>query len=914
MVQQTQTPPSSSSREHTEASLCAAVGGLPASSPAGQHTRADESKAPRAPHETLRPPAAQAAKLLGLHELTVRSCCLLELTVRSCCLLESTVPANRRPERESKVWPPNRHPKPDHGKLDHAGHGELDPRSNLVTPRSRRSASIQAAPWRTKISTARAAPRRAAAPALAGGGDASSTGTGADVGKAGDGASGTQTEQRRRAQRRTSSGGANERWQRHLVFSPLSVRTSRDREIRRTWYEMPRARARRCALKTTERRPLARTTARVTGAKFHNHEKRGARNSGGLGGDAALHLPKRGAAGPIGEARWKQGREAAAPPPPVRSVRVSPVAQRGRTRGWVAAVTERNYGRNMLTVVIGLSAVDGRAGDLLDATAPQRALLAPGLPPGPPAASPAARRLPCATLKPPCAPPQRVPPEKKTRLHLTSCHPPTAAPFSFLFSRGPVQPNTAATSPRLPLWLTARPHLSAPSLSLSALRRLPRVVRVWDSSTAAAPSYRVGTPSRLGAHAKELEAPINSAASPSLEPYPRLSRSNPSAAKLPRRRRHQSAASLPRSSPCGKQHSEALNPVPLALPRLLELDGLEVESTLEQEIRKGQLEDEEIKELVKKIGTDKAPGFRLDDQGTVWYGNRIVVPDQQHIKDVILREAHESAYSIHPGSTKMYLDLKERFWWYGLKRDVAAHVALCDVCQRVKAEHQRPAGLLQPMKIPEWKWEEVGMDFITGLPRTPKGYDSIWVIVDRLTKVAHFIPTDGQTERTNQILEDIFEIGDFVYLKVSPMRGVKRFNVKGKLAPRYIGPFKILERRGEVAYQLELPEKLAGVHDVFHVSQLKKCLRVPEEQIPLEELNVQEDLTYEEYPVKILEESERYPLEARNLDAYRELLRQEAEEGNPEELQHQSEGPAPCIATTQKDLIQHPSSPHHYRP
>nr|CAB3502855.1 unnamed protein product [Digitaria exilis] len=306
---------------------------------------------------------------------------------------------------------------------------------------------------------------------------------------------------------------------------------------------------------------------------------------------------------------------------------------------------------------------------------------------------------------------------------------------------------------------------------------------------------------------------------------------------------------------------------------------LEVEPALEQEIRKGQLEDEEIKELIKK-----------------------------------------SAYSIHPGSTKMYLDLKERFWWYGLKRDVAAH--------RVKAEHQRPAGLLQPMKIPEWKWEEVGMDFITGLPRTQKGYDSIWVIVDRLTKVAHFIPTDGQTERTNQILEDMlracalqygsswdkslcyaefsynnsyqqslrmspfealygrkcrtplfwnqsgegkvfgpevlkqaedlsFEIGDFVYLKVSPMRGVKRFNVKGKLAPRYIGPFKILERRGEVAYQLELPEKLAGVHDVFHVSQLKKCLRVPEEQIPLEELNVQEDLTYEEYPVKILEESER---------------------------------------------------------
>jgi hypothetical protein len=102
-----------------------------------------------------------------------------------------------------------------------------------------------------------------------------------------------------------------------------------------------------------------------------------------------------------------------------------------------------------------------------------------------------------------------------------------------------------------------------------------------------------------------------------------------------------------------------------------------------------------------------------------------------------------------------------------------------------------------------------------------------------------------------------FKVGDYVYLKVSPMRNVRRFNMKGKFAPRYVGPFKILERRGEVAYQLELPESLSGVHDVFHVSQLKKCLRVPEEQIPLEELTVKEDLTYEEYPIKILETAER---------------------------------------------------------
>ncbi|WVZ90039.1 hypothetical protein U9M48_036372 [Paspalum notatum var. saurae] len=300
------------------------------------------------------------------------------------------------------------------------------------------------------------------------------------------------------------------------------------------------------------------------------------------------------------------------------------------------------------------------------------------------------------------------------------------------------------------------------------------------------------------------------------------------------------------------------------------------------------------------------------------------------------------------------------------------------------------------------------MYFIVGLPRTQKDYNSIWVVVDRLTKVAHSIPvnttysgtklaelyisridclhgvpkriisdrgsqftsrfweqlhnsldtklrfstayhpqTDGQTERTNQILEDMlkacaiqygtsrdkclpyaefsynnsyqaslkkspfealygkrcrtpikqvfgpdivqdaeqqlriiqenlrvaqsrqrsyadvrrrdlsFKVDDHVYLKMSPMRGIRRFNMKRKLAPRYIEPFKILEKKGEVTYRLELPPSLSEVHNVFHVSQLKKCLRVPEEQALLEGLEVQEDLTYTEHPVKILDTSER---------------------------------------------------------
>jgi hypothetical protein len=101
-----------------------------------------------------------------------------------------------------------------------------------------------------------------------------------------------------------------------------------------------------------------------------------------------------------------------------------------------------------------------------------------------------------------------------------------------------------------------------------------------------------------------------------------------------------------------------------------------------------------------------------------------------------------------------------------------------------------------------------------------------------------------------------FGVRDFVYLKVPPMRGLHRFKVQGKLALRFIGPFKILEKRGEVAYQLELLPQLSNMHDVFHVSQLKKCLRVPEEQLPMEDLDAKEDLSYQEYPVQILETSQ----------------------------------------------------------
>lgn len=338
--------------------------------------------------------------------------------------------------------------------------------------------------------------------------------------------------------------------------------------------------------------------------------------------------------------------------------------------------------------------------------------------------------------------------------------------------------------------------------------------------------------------------------------------------------------------------------------------------------------------------------FHQDSEGVLWFKNRLVVPKNLELRKQILDEAHLSRYSIHPGSNKMYQDLKQRFWWTRMKREIAKYVSECDICKRVKASHFRSAGPLQPLSIPSWKWEDISMDFIVGLPKTSKGYDSIWVIVDRLTKSAHFLPvrtryktpqyaelyiarivslhgvpktivsdrgsqfvarfweqlhaalgtqlirssayhpqTDGQTERINQILEDmlracvltfsqkwdeclplaefaynnsyqesikmapfealyrrrcrtplnwseagernffgpdmvteaeeqvqiiqknlqiaqsrqknyankrrrplIFDVGDHVYLRVSPMKGVQRFGMRGKLAPRYVGP------------------------------------------------------------------------------------------------------------------------------
>ncbi|KAL0539383.1 hypothetical protein IC582_023595 [Cucumis melo] len=417
----------------------------------------------------------------------------------------------------------------------------------------------------------------------------------------------------------------------------------------------------------------------------------------------------------------------------------------------------------------------------------------------------------------------------------------------------------------------------------------------------------------------------------------------------------------------------------------MQLAQLTVQPTLRQRIIDAQSNDPYLVEKRGLAEAGQAVEFSLSSDGGLLFERRLCVPSDSAVKTELLSEAHSSPFSMHPGSTKMYQDLKRVYWWRNMKREVAEFVSKCLVCQQVKAPRQKPASLLQPLSIPKWKWENVSMDFITGLPRTLRGFTVIWVVVDRLTKSAHFVPvsivtdrdarftskfwkglqtamgtrldfstafhpqTDGQTERLNQVLEDMlracalefpgswdfrlhlmefaynnsyqatigmapfealygkccrspvcwgevgeqrlmgpelvqstneaiqkirsrmhtaqsrqksyadvrrkdleFEVGDKVFLKVAPMRGVLRFARRGKLSPRFVGPFEILERIGPVAYRLALPPSLSTVHDVFHVSMLRKYVSDPSHVVDYEPLEIDENLSYVEQPVEVL--------------------------------------------------------------
>nr|GEW00724.1 reverse transcriptase domain-containing protein [Tanacetum cinerariifolium] len=223
---------------------------------------------------------------------------------------------------------------------------------------------------------------------------------------------------------------------------------------------------------------------------------------------------------------------------------------------------------------------------------------------------------------------------------------------------------------------------------------------------------------------------------------------------------------------------------------------------------------------------------RMD--GTQCLSGRSWLPLYGNLRIVIMHESHKSKYFVHPGSDKMYQDIKKLYWWPNMKADIATYVSKCLTCFKVKAEHQMPSGLLVQPKIPEWKWENITMDFVTKLPKSSQGYDTIWVIVDRLTKSAIF----------TQIRE------------TDPMDKLARIYLK-EVVTRHGIPVSIISNRdprvGDVAYKLDLPEELSRIHNTFHVSNLKKCHADEPLFVPLDGLHVDDKLHFIKEPVEIVD-------------------------------------------------------------
>ncbi|KAM0064567.1 putative nucleotidyltransferase, Ribonuclease H [Helianthus debilis subsp. tardiflorus] len=191
---------------------------------------------------------------------------------------------------------------------------------------------------------------------------------------------------------------------------------------------------------------------------------------------------------------------------------------------------------------------------------------------------------------------------------------------------------------------------------------------------------------------------------------------------------------------------ERIKPIRVrALEMIIQTDlSLHIRSAQKEALKERNLEEEYLCGMEKQLVPNK--------EGTLCFMKRIWVPLFGGLRKVIFDEAHKSRYSIHPGADKMYQDLKDYYWWPRMKGDVAVYVSKCLMCAKVKAEYQKPSGLLQQPEIPKWKWEQISMDFITKLPRTPRGHDAIWVIVDRLTKSAHFLPIK-EKDNTSKLAE-----------------------------------------------------------------------------------------------------------------------------------------------------------------
>ncbi|GJV04619.1 putative reverse transcriptase domain-containing protein [Tanacetum coccineum] len=307
------------------------------------------------------------------------------------------------------------------------------------------------------------------------------------------------------------------------------------------------------------------------------------------------------------------------------------------------------------------------------------------------------------------------------------------------------------------------------------------------------------------------------------------------------------------------------------------------------------LEKEDVGGMIR---TD-IPKERLEPRadGTLCLNDRSWLPCFGDLRSVIMYESHKSKYSIHPCSEKMYQDVKKLYWWPNMKADIATYVSKCLTCAMVKAEHQRPSGLLVQPEILEWKWDNITMDFITKLLRFSYNnsyhasikaapYEALygrkcrspmcWAEVGEaqltgpeliqettekvvLIKQRMQAAQDRQKSYADQKRKPMeFEVGDRVMLKVLPWKGVVRFGKRGKLNPRYVRPFRVLAKVGKVSYKLELPQELSRVHHTFHVSNLKKCYADEPLVVSLEGIHVYDKLQFVEEPIEEIKEREQY--------------------------------------------------------